>query len=200
MKWAKTEAQLGTNSQNGDPVINSLNQTIRDRCIEEYTSINNVKGQRKRGVIKSKPVLKTKSQSKTKPVSDTFEEWITYPLNKKNQSTFYPQKFFPYLYKPLPKLDQEGRRRYEIFCGGFLHYHDVIVKKYHIKDLYLKHYGGNNNKVFEHKIYFEWFDQKGNILTQQSKGQPEKVTIYITETPPALNPNPPDPPGPPPPY
>ena len=196
MKWAKTQAQLGTN---GDQVIKNLNKTIRDLCIEEYTSINVMKAQgqkrRKKGIIKSKP----KSGLQSKPVSDTFEEWITYPLSKKNQSAFYPEKFFPDLYKPLPKLDQEGRRRYEIFCGGFLHYHDVIFKKYHIKDLYLKYYEGNNNKVFEHKIYFEWFDKNGNKLNEKSKGMPVKVTIYITETLPVLNPNPPDPPGPPPP-
>ena len=44
MKWAKTEAQLGTN---GDQVIRNLNQTIKDLCIEEYTSINAMKGQKK---------------------------------------------------------------------------------------------------------------------------------------------------------
>ena len=199
MKWAKTEAQLGTN---GDQVIRNLNQTIKDLCIEEYTSIaDGTRGpgqkRRKKGIIKSK----TKTRSQSKPVSDTFEEWITYPLSKKDESAFYPQKFFPDFYKPLPKLDEEGRRRYEIFCGGFLHFHDVIFKKYHIKDLYLKYYGGNNNiKVFEHKIYFEWFDKDGNKLNKKSQGGPVKVTVYITETPALLNPNPPDPPAPPPPY
>lgn len=206
MKWAKTEEQLGTDDQNGDRVIRNLNKTIRDLCIEEYTSISAVKvqgGKKKRiGRIKSRPEPKSKSGSKTKPVSDTFEEWITYPLSKTDESAFYPKKFFPKLYKPLPKLDEEGRRRYEIFCGGFVHYHDVIFKKYHIKDLYLKYYGGNNNKIkaFEHKIYFEWFDKDGKKLNEKSKGGPVKVTIYITETPSLLNPNPPDPPGPPPPY
>ena len=198
MKWAKTEEQLGAG---GDQVIRNLDGTTRELCIEEYTSINAMKGgpkRRKRGILKSK----TKSGSQSKPLEDTFEEWITYPLSKKNQSTFYPEKFFPDLYKPIPKLNQEGRRRYEIFCGGFLHYHDVIFKKYHIKDLYLKYYGENNDKkeVFEHKIYFEWFDKDGNKLNEKSKAEPVKVTIYITETLPVLNPNPPDPPGPPPPY
>lgn len=97
-----------------------------------------------------------------------FVEWVTYPG---------PENRF----KPLPPLKlPASKRKYEIFCGGFLYYHDIEVK--------LKKEGKN----FEHKLFFEWFlGGKANRVNM--------VRIYINETPPQFNPNPPRPPAPPPP-
>ena len=79
--------------------------------------------------------------------------------------------------KSLAKIDTAGQRKYEIFCGVFLYYHDKIFKT---KICHIK---------FSHDIYFEWFGQ----------GENKKVRIYITKTPKDKNPNPPKPPAPPPP-
>ncbi len=88
-----------------------------------------------------------------------FEEWITYPATQ--------------------SLSKKAARKYEIFCGGFLYYHDVEFK--------LKLQG----KKFEHKIFFEWLP-KGSA-------KKNRVRVYINSTPPEFNPNPPHPPPPPPP-
>ncbi|WP_276501201.1 hypothetical protein [Terrimonas pollutisoli] len=190
MKWAKTTEELSAMN------LDHIGQAAIDLCFEEYTSINDDGTQTGQDGKKKK-----KGEVKNSAALDTFGEWVTYPSLTQDSAT-YPKKFFPglNLTKPLA-LDKEGRRRYEVFCGGFLYYHDVIFKKYQIKDLYLKYYGENHDKkVFEHKIYFEWFG-KGDIkLNEDSTEIAEKVTIYITPTPPDLNPDPPDPPGGPPPY
>jgi hypothetical protein len=89
-----------------------------------------------------------------------FEKWVTYPV--------------------LPGLGKRAARKYEIFCGGFLYYHDVELK--------LKLEG----KKFEHKIFFEWLPKGKGV-------KKDKVKIYINSTPAQFNPNPPHPPAPPPP-
>jgi len=119
-----------------------------------------------------------------------FVQWVTYPKPGK---------------PALPDLDIKGRRKYELFCGGFLYYHDIIFKKYPSGKGYTVDKNGNpawkeypktavgpNGKVypgkkFEHMIFFEWLPK--------GKG----VRIYINETPSGFNTNPPKPPGPPPP-
>lgn len=93
-------------------------------------------------------------------------------------------------FSDLPKKltgNRKAQRKYEIYCGGFLYYHDVEFKKYHVP-------GAKNSKGepyptqdFEHFIYFDWEKKDGS------------VTIYITITPEAYNPTPPKPPAPPPP-
>jgi hypothetical protein len=114
-----------------------------------------------------------------------FEEWVTYPG---------PDNAF----KPLPKIKRSTKRKYAIFCGGFLYYHDVEFKKYAKGRGYTIDENGNPGwkdypdypkKIFDHKIYFEWFKENGQNM----------VRIYITETPPEFNPIPPKPPPPPPP-
>jgi hypothetical protein len=95
-----------------------------------------------------------------------FVEWVTYPG---------PENGFA----PLPKISTPSQRKYELFCGGFLYYHDVEVKQ------------KKEGKKFEHQIFFEWF--------QAGKNKENKVRIYINITPPEFNPNPPPPPPPPPP-
>ena len=177
MKWGKLKKDLDKMG---------LDAGRRKQCFEEYTNIQDVN--KRAGNDGKERKAKRGINAST---STVFGEWVTYPCGN---SDTYPEKIFPDLgLTKLPAWDKEGRERYEIFCGGFLFYHDVIFKKYQIKDLYLKYYGEKGKKrVFEHKIYFEW-DVDGNDLAT-------KVTIYITETPPELNPDPPDPPGGPPPY
>jgi len=106
-----------------------------------------------------------------------FVKWVTYPDDDPLQKPF--------------ALNRKAQRRYEVFCGGFLYYHDVELKKYpEGKDANGKVYP---NKDFDHNIYFEWFPkEKGNK-------EKTKVIIHITPTPPEFNPNPPPPPAPPPP-
>jgi hypothetical protein len=53
-------------------------------------------------------------------------------------------------YKLSSPMDQKGRSRYEIFCGGWAAYHDQIIEK----------------GPKEHFIYFKW--------------ETNKVTIYIS--------------------
>ena len=102
-------------------------------------------------------------------------------------------------YPNLPALDKRGTRKYEIFCGGFLYYHDVEFKNY-LRDPNKKYPNGitgypdypvNNDNNFEHKIFFEWLPKGKGV-------KKDKVRIYINTTPPEFNP-PPKPPPPPPP-
>jgi len=121
-----------------------------------------------------------------------FELWVQYP------ETEYSD--------PLPKIKEQTQRKYEIFCGGLLYYHDVEFKKYSkgkgytdengypewkvYPEKYIGHDGKEYlSKDFEHKIYFEWYKEKGRDI----------VRIFINSTPDVLNTNPPPPPKPPPP-
>jgi hypothetical protein len=97
----------------------------------------------------------------------------------------------------FPALGKKAKRKYEIFCGGFLYYHDVVFKKYPEGEglsldekgkPFLKKYP---HTKFEHRIYFEWLP-KGN-------SKKTSVRIYINETPDEFNVDPPPPPKPPPP-
>jgi len=100
----------------------------------------------------------------------SYVVWATYPDDDPLQKTF--------------SLNRKGQRKYELFCGGFLYYHDVEFKKYPT--------GDDGNLVFEHTVYFEWLPkEKGEAKTH--------VKIYVNPTPPEFNPNPPKPPPPPPP-
>ncbi|CAN5525128.1 hypothetical protein BH10BAC3_BH10BAC3_21630 [soil metagenome] len=111
-----------------------------------------------------------------------FIKWVTYPG---------PDNEF----KPLPKIKEQTKRKYEVFCGGFLYYHDEEFKKYSKGKGYTDEKGYPEWKEyppdskFEHRIYFEWFNLKGK----------DKVSVYINPTPPEFNTNPPKPPPPPPP-
>jgi hypothetical protein len=137
-----------------------------------------------------------------------FEEWVTYPNDQFNQ---------PF------DLDRKAQRKYEVLCGGFLLYHDVVFKKYGEEVFkkygelggyeypdpegpgrdakwkkYPEEYKGLDGKKyfskdFEHNIYFEWFPKKGHENNKTS------VIIHITPTPDVLNSTPPKPPPPPPP-
>ena len=112
-----------------------------------------------------------------------YEEWAAYPESQGSD--------------PLPEIGTNTKRKYEIFCGGYLYYHDIQFKKYpegrgitiENGDLKWKDY----TPGFEHKIYFEWFREK------LDKKEMERVRIYINSTPPDYNTNPPPPPKPPPP-
>ena len=122
-----------------------------------------------------------------------FEEWVKYPGPNNN---FEPIKI------------KGASRKYEVFCGGFLYYHDVEFKKYPKGKGYTDENGypewktykpitAPNGEVltadkFEHKIYYDWFKDK-------EKGQQDTVRIYITKTPGEFNSTPPKPPPPPPP-
>jgi hypothetical protein len=99
-------------------------------------------------------------------------------------------------YGDLPKLGKRVKRKYEIFCGGFLYFYDNDLMQY------LKEVNGNmkgagskflkyfQKKSFNHTMSFEWGPDK------QKPGR-GRVTIYLD--PPAGNPDPPTPPAPPPP-
>ncbi|MFC0772273.1 hypothetical protein [Terrimonas alba] len=106
-------------------------------------------------------------------------EWVTYPGIYNN-------------FKELPSLSETGRRKYEIFCGGFLYYHDVEFKKYPQGTGGCPEWKEYPTKDFEHKIYFEWF-------SEEKGGKKDKIRIYISFTPPEYNVDPPKPPAPPPP-
>jgi len=99
-------------------------------------------------------------------------------------------------YGDLPKLGTRVRRKYEIFCGGFLYFYDNTLSEY-LKEVNGKVKGAGNKfltyfkgKSFNHTMRFEWGADK------QKPGR-RRVTIYLT--PPAGNPDPPSPPAPPPP-
>lgn len=98
-------------------------------------------------------------------------------------------------YDNLPPMNKPARRKYEIFCGGFLYFYDNDLLKY-LKEVNNKYAGGGKgtdflnyykNKSFDHEIYFQWEKNKGHM----------SVTIFISPT--AGNPDPPTPPAPPPP-
>ncbi len=109
---------------------------------------------------------------------ERYVPWVTYPDDAPGT-------------KPFKLTGEAGQRKYEIFCGGFLYYHDIEFKNYPM-DSYKKYPNGITGYPkadFEHKIYFEWFKKEGI----------DKVRIYINTTPKQFNPNPPPPPPPPPP-
>lgn len=108
-----------------------------------------------------------------------YVEWVTYPGIYNN-------------FKELTPIDQKGQRNYEIFCGGFLYYHDVEFKKYPQGSGGCPEWKEYPTKDFEHKIYFEW-------LPEGKTGKKTKVRIYINITPQGYNTDPPKPPAPPPP-
>jgi hypothetical protein len=124
-----------------------------------------------------------------------YVEWITYPIAEKTTYTEEELQAIDLYTEASVKLpftirSQVAKRKYEIFCGGFLFYHDVLFKRYP------KGKGGLDGKVypdvnFEHKIFFEWFKGKGV--------NNDEVRIYINITPLEYNSNPPPPPAPPPP-
>ena len=102
-------------------------------------------------------------------------------------------------FQGLGKREKRARRKYEIFCGGFLYYHDVEYKKYQaggpVNNKYPVTFIDTDGKQypstdFEHMIFFEWVESSKDKL---------KLRIYINSTPPVLNTNPPPPPKPPPP-
>jgi len=126
--------------------------------------------------------------------------WIAYPIPKKTTYTEEELQAIAFYTKPvvessLPIKNQVARRKYEVFCGGFLFFNDVIFKKYpQGKGDPTKDYPDGKeypDRNFEHKIYFEWFKGKGV--------NDDQVRIYINETPPPYNANPTPPPPPPPP-
>lgn len=106
-----------------------------------------------------------------------FKVWVEYPV------------------LPVP-LEKMAARKYEIFCGGFLYYHDVEFKKYPKGEGWSEENGTIKLKKwphnkFEHMLFFEWLPK--------GKASKRKLRIYINETKPEFNPDPPKPPAPPPP-
>lgn len=112
-----------------------------------------------------------------KDIKKDYNLWATYPDDDPLQKPF--------------ALKRKAQRRYEIFCGGFIYYHDVEFKKYPTGTGFDgKQYP---DKDFEHYIYFKWLPEgKGNK-------EKTKVEIYVTKTPEEYNSDPPKPPAPPPP-
>jgi len=119
-----------------------------------------------------------------------FVKWVKYPDDDPLQKQF--------------ELDRKAQRKYEIFVGGFLHYHDIEFKRYpkgggyeYPKDpdshepAKWKDYDGDRS--FEHEIYFEWLPKEKGPNNKTS------VKIYINPTPEKFNSDPPPPPTPPPP-
>jgi hypothetical protein len=115
-------------------------------------------------------------------LEDTYEEWVTYPIAKKTEYTddeLDTLAHYPNAQSALPDLkSKKAQRKYEIFCGGFLYYHDEVMKR-------------PLGKFADHQIYFEWLPI--------GVAKKDKVIIHITKTPINQNPNPPKPPPPPPP-
>lgn len=180
MKWIKFEDEMSSE-------------------MEEMESIKSIPKPKPGGNTDIKKLLE-------KHFNEKFNEWIMYPVPDNKEEYTTAQKEAVALYADatgeFPKLT-EGRstRKYEIFCGGFLYYHDVVFKKYPKgKGFSLDKQGNPIWKVykkakenkFEHKIYFEWLP-KGKTKKKNS------VRIYINETPVKFNVDPPPPPKPPPP-
>ena len=99
-------------------------------------------------------------------------------------------------YGDLPKMTKRARRKYEIFCGGFLYFYDNDFIAY-LKEVNGKTKGAGNkflayfkNKSFDHDISFVW---------EPDKSKPGRVRVTVYLNPPAGNPDPPRPPAPPPP-
>ena len=144
-----------------------------------------------------------------------YKEWITYPIPQKDSNLKYTETerqakklYGNMVYDDLPEIYYSGgdeaekpKRKYEIWCGGFLFYHDVVFKNYPKGKGHpsLEYPNGKEYKVedkivkdFEHKIYFEW-------LAGGTPNEKNKVRIYINFTPKQLNSDPPPPKSPPPP-
>ncbi|MDX2046558.1 MAG: hypothetical protein SFU87_07210 [Chitinophagaceae bacterium] len=105
----------------------------------------------------------------------------------------------------LPRMGRIGKRKYEVFCGGFLYFYDEelvnypdkIAREYSIKfpgDEFdpvhiekLKKFFAKINIGVPHEVYFHWYKENDRLA----------VTVFID--PPAGNPDPPTVPPPPPP-
>ncbi len=174
---------------------------------------------------KEKIWVQLKNKLKEDGVEESeFKHFLVYDDEMKLEDDL--KKYFSlwgtYPETPLPEdqfsLKREGQRKYEIFVGGYLNYHDIKFKKYPKGEGYSDEDGPENIKLkkypdwrvfisdpinkekyldngldyFEHYIYFKWFPE--------GKGVPKtRVEIWITQTPDEYNGNPPDPGGPPPP-
>lgn len=133
---------------------------------------------------------------------NVYVDWVTYP--KGPVATNDPFE------RDLPKElenKRKARRKYEIFCGGFLYFYDTELENYadkfekyaiqkginvtecvkHLKDYF-------NNKLnlagMDHKVIFEWGKNPDNN---------DRFSVRIYINPPAGNPDPPETPPPPPP-
>jgi hypothetical protein len=149
-------------------------------------------------------------------------EWGNYKVYKNKTDleadVYDPDKFNVWAHfssADLPenvKLNRKSQRKYEIYVGGFLFYHDDEFKRYpkgigfsisngvpiwkeypDWRD-YLKSKEEKNEPIydtgsdyFEHHIYIEWNKKE------------KSVKIYINKTPDEYNVDPPKPPAPPPP-
>lgn len=124
----------------------------------------------------------------------------------------FPNAEFPERLSPRLLHSRQSQRRYEVYIGGFLMYHDEKFKQYSKGKGYTDEKGypevktypnwkeyvaakkAKNEAIydpgeeyFKHVIYFDWNAKKGT------------VTIYINITPDEYNTDPPKPPAPPPP-
>ncbi len=172
MKWVKLK-------NDADPNMSSAEMEQGKK--KKFVEIIDIPLSKKEGDTGFNEELKKRLKEKG------YGVWATYPENGSIAD--------------FPPLGKKATRKYEIFCGGFLYYHDVEFKKYPAGEgisfdsngkPFLKSYPEAKEKNFEHKIFFEWLPKgKGKKKTA--------VRIFITETPEKFNVDPPPPPKPPPP-
>jgi hypothetical protein len=155
--------------------------------------------------------------------STFFKEYLT--KDELEKDLMDTNKFVEWANFDTFPLRRKAQRKYEIFCGGFLHYHDFEFKKYDEGAGYTVENGVVKSKTypkkvtlldgqeiesknFEHIIYVRWLREDGNEYQddednkqyeEKKRDLNHKVIIFITPTPGALNVNPPPPPPPPPP-
>jgi len=78
----------------------------------------------------------------------------------------------------------DAQNRYEMFCGGWLQFFDVEIRK----------------RETDHSIYFEWKDTEVTIyISQSSPGSGNRTNIFLYVSAPGSG-DPPPPTKPPPPY
>ena len=102
--------------------------------------------------------------SLNRAIKNGYNAWVKYPL--------------PYPYA------EDAQNRYEMFCGGWLQFFDVEIRK----------------RETDHSIYFEWKDTEVTIyISQSSPGSGNRTNIFLYVSAPGSG-DPPPPTKPPPPY
>jgi hypothetical protein len=191
MKWAKTLKELKKLSATVSPSDLKANFSIYDSLsIDDPTAPPQKTVSSNKVSSEAFGLRKTGIKGKGVPTKTVFKLWT--------------------VHKNLPNMSEKIRRKYEVFCGGFLYFYDNELLahkngketgKGYLHDLKNDHQmpvepvmdyfrDKLNNGLLDHEMWFNW----GPDPTKKGRWM---VTIYLN--PPPGNPDPPSTPPPPPP-